>query len=267
MSASTVYLWRGGTLEPRDDCDLRPATTLVADSWLVKGGAVLALDLHRTRFMSSIPPGQLLFDPAEFWDAAIAAIPRTGEWFPRIELRIQSGAPQLIFRLREAPELKRSIVLATHVGEDPRTAPRVKGPDLEAMTRLRSAAQARGADDAVLLSPDGFVAEGSTTSLLWWRGDALCVPDDQIDRIDGVTVRSVVTLAAALGCDVQHDSVATNELEGLEVWALNALHGIRIVTSWVDGPATAEEPGRLASWRNRLDKLRYPLPVPDSIAR
>ena len=51
--------------------------------------------------------------------------------------------------MREAPERKRSIVLATHTGRDPRNAPRFKGPDLEAMTRLRTEAQKRGADEAV----------------------------------------------------------------------------------------------------------------------
>ena len=88
------------------------------------------------------------------------------------------------------------------------------------------------------------------------------MPADDIDRVDGVTVRSVVTLATALGIDVLHESVRPEELDGLEVWALNALHGIRIVTSWVDGPATAEEPGRLATWQARLDALRKPLPEP-----
>ena len=57
------------------------------------------------------------------------------------------------------------------------------------------------------------------------------------------------------------------ELDGLEVWALNALHGIRIVTSWIDGPATAEEPGRLATWQARLDALRKPLPEPGAEPR
>ncbi|MDQ1606009.1 MAG: hypothetical protein QOJ18_376, partial [Microbacteriaceae bacterium] len=44
------------------------------------------------------------------------------------------------------------------------------------------------------------------------------------------------------------------------IWAVNALHGIRIVTAWVDGPQTAEEPGRLTKWRTLLDRLRKPLP-------
>jgi branched-subunit amino acid aminotransferase/4-amino-4-deoxychorismate lyase len=267
MSAATISLWREDRLEPRDDCDVLPATIEAADSWLVADGAVRGLDLHRTRFMNSIPrESYRALDPEAFWHASIAAIPREGSWFPRVELRTQSQAPQLLLRLRKAPELKRSIVLRTHRGRDPRTAPRFKGPDLEAMTRLRTEAQQHGADEAVLLSPEGHVAEGSTTSLAWWRGDALCVPADDIERMDGVTIRSVVTLATALGVDVLHESVTPDELDGTEVWALNALHGIRIVTAWIDGPATAEQPGRLATWRARLDALRRPLPEPGAEA-
>jgi branched-subunit amino acid aminotransferase/4-amino-4-deoxychorismate lyase len=261
MSVATVSLWGEDRLEPRDDCDVLPAVIEAADSWLVVDGLVRGLDLHRTRFMTAIPRGRYRqLDPDAFWDAGIAAIPREGSWFPRVELRTQRTTPQLLLRLREAPELRRSIVLATHAGRDPRTAPSVKGPDLEAMTRLRTRSQDLGADEAVLLTPGGHVAEGSTTSLAWWRGDTLCVPSNEIERIDGVTIRSVVTLAAALGIDVLHESVTPGELDGLEVWALNALHGIRIVTSWVGGPATAEEPGRRADWQARLDALRRPLP-------
>jgi branched-subunit amino acid aminotransferase/4-amino-4-deoxychorismate lyase len=267
MSATTVYLWRDGALEARDDCDVLPASIEAADSFLVTNGTMLALELHRTRFMTSIPRGRYLqLDPAEFWETSLATIPRTGDWFPRFELRTQLFTPQLLLRMREAPERKRSIVLLTHGGRDPRTAPRFKGPDLEAMTRLRTIAQKHGADEAVLLDAHGHIADGTTTSIAWWRGESLCVPADDIDRVDGVTVRSVVTLASAMGIDVLHESVPPSELTGLEVWALNALHGIRIVTSWIDGPSTAEQPGRLAAWQARLDALRKPLPASESQA-
>jgi len=61
--------------------------------------------------------------------------------------------------------------------------------------------------------------------------------------------------------DVRREVAPLADLDGAEVWALNALHGIRIVTRWVDGPGVAEQPGRLAAWRARLDALRRPLPV------
>jgi branched-subunit amino acid aminotransferase/4-amino-4-deoxychorismate lyase len=129
------------------------------------------------------------------------------------------------------------------------------------MTRLRTEAQQRGTDEAVVLDAAGIVAEGSTTALAWWTGEALCVPSIELPRVDSVTLRSVLALAAATGVDVLHDSVSPEALEGREVWALNALHGIRIVTGWVDGPATAELPGRLDLWRTRLEALRKPLPA------
>lgn len=260
-AAATTFRWEDGVLEARDDCDVMPASIEAADSWLVTDGTVLALDLHRSRFLTSIPRGLLpRLDPGAFFDAAIAALPREDDWFPRVELRTQLLRPQLLFRLRPAPERSRSIVLATHTGRDPRTAPRFKGPDLEAMTRLRTSVQSQGAGDAVILTPEGWIADGSTTCLAWWRGDALAIPSDEIARIDSVTLRSVLALAAATGVDVLHEEARPADLEGCEVWALNALHGLRIVTSWIGGPATAEQPGRLESWRRRLDALRRPLP-------
>jgi len=274
MSAATTFRWQGGVLRERDDCDVAPATLLAADSWLVTEGRVLALGLHRMRFLDAV--AELAerrgvsnevdsLDVEGFWNASIAQIPRAGDWFPRVELRVQHEAAEFLFRLRAAPQRHRSIVLATHQGDDPRREPWIKGPDLEAMTRLRTEAQSRHADEAVLLDgvddgPERYVAEGSTSCLAWWTGDALCVPSIDLPRIDSVTLRSVLALATATGVDVLHDTVMPSQLEGLEVWALNALHGIRIVTAWVDGPATAEQPGRLDIWRARLDALRKPLP-------
>lgn len=257
-----LYRWQGSGLQFLDYCDPSELTLEVADSWLVSAGSVLALELHRSRFFSSIVARG--FDPTmaeEFWDAALAAIPRSGDWFPRVELLSRDGAPQLQFRLRSAPERTRSLVLATYAGEDPRTALTIKGPDLAAMLRIRTDVQKLGADDAVLLSPLGLVVEGAHTALLWWRGDVLCAPAAEFDRIDSVTARSILGLATALGITISFEAVTPEELDALEVWAVNALHGIRIVTSWVDGPSTAEEPGRLSRWRSLLDTLRKPLPA------
>ncbi|MCS0499229.1 aminotransferase class IV [Protaetiibacter mangrovi] len=263
--AATTSLWQGGELVPRDDCDLAPAIVEVADSWLVEEGTVRGLELHRERFLTSIPRSRARdLDLESFWSASIAGIPRHGAWFPRVELREQLGMPQLLFRLREAPALQRSLILTTHTGRDPRTQPTVKGPDLGAMVRLRTEAQRRGADEAVIVDDDGHIVEGSTTCLVWWDGGTLCVPDRTMPRIPSITERTVVALATALSIPIDEQRVRPEELDGREVWALNALHGIRIVTAWQGGPAsTAEEPGRLSRWRLRLDALRRPLPEPD----
>jgi branched-subunit amino acid aminotransferase/4-amino-4-deoxychorismate lyase len=259
MSASTIHRWLNGALDPVDYCDSAETTVSVADSWFVSNGSTLALALHRDRFLGAVQRrSPLPVDANAFWDAAIAAIPREGDWFPRVELQIVGGGPLLVLRLREAPERTRSVVVATHAGEDPRAQPTVKGPDLQRLLAARTAVQAKGAGEAVILSPDGFVIEGAYSGLLWWRGKILCLPSAEFARIDSVTVRSVLALAAALGVETFEEAVTPSELEGTELWSLSALHGIRIVTRWVDGPSLAELPGRLATWRTRLEALAQP---------
>lgn len=250
--------WTGDGLAPSEGAEHR-GDIAVADSWFVGDGAALALGLHRDRFLATAITAAAPHDVARFWDAAVAAIPREGAWFPRVEVRIDAGAPELVMRLREAPPRHRSAILATHSGSDPRREPRVKGPSLDALERLRAAARTEGADDIVILDELGHVVEGGATALAWWRGDILCLPAEELDRVDSVTARSVTALATATAVPISWETTTPLELDGLEVWALNALHGPRIVTRWIDGPRTAEEPGRLAAWRARLEVLRAPL--------
>jgi branched-subunit amino acid aminotransferase/4-amino-4-deoxychorismate lyase len=232
----------------------------VADSWLVVDGTALALGLHRERFLGSMLAEARSSSNAEhFWDAAIALIPRTGDWFPRVELQRRHESQLLVFRLRSAPPRSNSLVEMTWTGHDPRTAPTIKGPDLQAMTRVRTAAQAHGAAEAILTSADGYVIEDSHSGLAWWRGNILCTPASELARVSSVTVRSLLTLATALGIDTYEESVTPAEIADTELWSLNALHGIRIVTKWIDGPNLAELPGRLALWRARMDALRKPI--------
>lgn len=245
-----IYRWSGNSLDLLDYCELTESTIVAADSWLVENGRTLALDLHRSRFLSNAPHA------AAFWDASVAAIPRDGDWFPRVELHSNG---RMLFRLRSAPARSRAVALVTHHGDDTRTTPTVKGPDLAAMRRLRAAAQVAGADEAVILSPDGYVVEGSYSALVWWRGAILCAPPAEFDRVPSVTARSLIGLATALGVETHDEAVTPAELDGTEVWALNALQGPRIVTRWIDGPATAELPGRLAQWRLRLGALAHPM--------
>lgn len=234
---------------------------LAADSFLVDAGRVLALDVHRRRFLAALRQQTAAVpDPAAFLDAAVATLPRTGAWFPRVEaLRGPDGDVARLL-LRPAPERTDSVVLRDHDGPDPRTMPRVKGPDLHALGALRRRAARHGASEAVILGEDGTLVEGAYSAILWWHGDALAVVEGDVPRIASVTERSIVALATALGVDVLHERARPADLDGREVWAVSALHGIRLVRGWIGGPATAAEPGRARAWRLRLDALRRELP-------
>jgi len=260
MSVESIFRWHDGVLIPLDYCDMTETVIEVADSWLVIDGSVLGIGLHRARFFASVPESlRAEIRADEFWDAAMALIPRSGEWFPRVELQRRPDSHLLVFRLRSAPQRTNHLAVMTWPDGDPRTVPAVKGPDLETMTRLRTAAQAAGANEAVITTTEGYIVEDSHCGLLWWRGDILCGPPADFARVDSVTVRTVLTLAAALGVETYEEAVTPSEIADTELWSLNALHGIRIVTSWVDGPALAQLPGRLALWRARMDALRKPI--------
>ncbi|MGV8969136.1 MAG: aminotransferase class IV [Microbacteriaceae bacterium] len=258
---ATVYNWRDGQLIADDIGAVPDASIVVADSWFVSEGTALAIGMHRERFFAGIPSEHSeSLRLNEFWTQAIALIPSEGQWFPRVELhKSEGGGVTLVMRLRSAPERSRSAVVATWRGEDLRSVPLVKGPDLEAMSFIREALLPLGAQEGIILSPDGYIVEGAYSSLVWWRGNILCAPANHLARVDSVTAKALLGIAGALGTDVHFESVTPAEIDGTELWALSALHGPRIVTTWIDGPHLAELPGRLALWRGKLEALRRPL--------
>ncbi|MGH1548863.1 aminotransferase class IV [Leifsonia poae] len=185
-------------------------------------------------------------------------MPADGAWFPRFELVRAREALRLRFRLRPAPALTESLVVATADG-DPRRVPHLKGPDIDRLSALRQRAQRVGAQEAVILD-GGHVSDGATSALLWWRNGTLFAPPFSLPRVDSVAARTVRGIAAAVGVPVEEETVRPSELDGAVLWAVNALHGIRAVTSWVDGPALALDPARTDAWRARFAALARPLP-------
>lgn len=231
---------------------------LVADSWLVRDGRVRGLDRHRERFVRSCgecagPPSYRLL---EFWQAMTDALPRGGEWFPRVEL-----TPRHVrLRLRPAPPLGTGVRVWAVGQSDPRTVPRRKGPELDALAAVRVRASDVGADEAVLVDPSGLVLESATASVLWWEDDTLCLPPPRLPLLPGVTAALVRERALREGVRVAHRERTVPELDGREVWLVNALHGIRPVTEWVSGPLEAAPARHAPEWRTWLDLLMEPLP-------
>jgi branched-subunit amino acid aminotransferase/4-amino-4-deoxychorismate lyase len=259
VTACPRLRWTGASdgFEPAD----APGQVQIADSWLVAEGQVRAFGAHARRFSAAcaglfgIETGQT----REFMYAAAARLPAQGRWFPRAELVLASGTPRLQLWIRPAPPPGRTIRLWLPTTPDTRTCPRVKGPDLDWLARQREAAVAAGADEAVLVSRAGRVLEGSTTSILWWRDDKLCVPGDDAGVLPGITRLILLDLAAAIGVPIVFSSPVPAELAGLEVWAVNALHGIRPVTGWVGADIEPGPVRRAARWQRYLDEFTAPI--------
>jgi branched-subunit amino acid aminotransferase/4-amino-4-deoxychorismate lyase len=255
VTADFRLRWRHDLLVPTQ-ADGRP---FIVDSWLVDNGRVRAFDRHVRRFADSCWSVAAVSeqDVTAFMTAVAARIPTAGRWFPRVELvdgRLEAW-------IRPAPQRGEHVRLWVYEGRDRRTAPTVKGPDLEHLLDLRSLAIEYGADEAAIRSPLGYLLEGSTTSLMWWRGDTLCTPAATTQLLSGVTSSLLTRLALADGFAVQAESVTPEELSGLETWTVNALHGIRPVTAWVGADSVPGPVTRARHWQDRLEAVATATPT------
>jgi len=247
----------GDGFEPTD----QPGHVWIVDSWLVAEGKVRAFEAHARRFSAACAElsGIATEQARQFMHAAAGRLPAEGRWFPRAELALASGIPRLQLWIRPAPPPGRTVRLWLSATPDTRTCPRIKGPDLDWLARQREAAAAAGADEAALVSRVGQVLEGATTSILWWRDNKLCAPDEGASVLPGITRSVLLDAAAASGVPIVFSSPGPAELAGLEVWAVNALHGIRPVTGWVGAHIEPGPVRQAARWQRYLDEIASPI--------
>jgi branched-subunit amino acid aminotransferase/4-amino-4-deoxychorismate lyase len=105
-----------------------------------------------------------------------------------------------------------------------------KTTDRAQFDRALDAARAAGADDALLLTPGGFVAETAIWSVLWWDYDELCGPAAELGILPGVGRARVTELAGK----VEERRSTLKDLEGLPLFLVNAVRGV-VPVATLDG--------------------------------
>lgn len=114
-----------------------------------------------------------------------------------------------------------------------------KVTERSAFVTAQSEARATGADDALLLTASGLVAEGTVWSIFWWEGDRLATPPLALGVLPGVGRARVLELEPAVEREctpevlVRRSVFATNAVRGVVPIAL--LAGERLA----DHPRTA----------------------------
>ena len=253
----SFYRFQSGVLVPCQD-EVDEVRLAAADSWLVEDGRVRNLEWHFERFAGWVRDADPIVaqDLPSFFELVVQSIPLEGRWFPRMELHLEcEGEAVLFLRLRQAPEPAREIVLWTYPEVDPRATPEIKGPDLSLGMQLRRKAIVHGADEAVLLNAEGFIAEGALAAIVWWDNDVLCAPNDSTRWLPSITRREVFEIAHQAGFSTRLVHAKPADLIGLEIWALSSLHGIRPVVDWVDLGGPVGAPKHLESFEKRLRLL------------
>lgn len=260
-AAEGLHAWTADGWRAVDWCDPHEGRLLVADSWRVVDGRARGLERHRDRFLRSVAAiAGAPTDAEAAVDAALDALPRSGDWFPRLELRERGGGTALELRLRPTPPTATEVVVAT-APHDPRTQPLVKGPDLDALQALRVAVQPHGAGEAVIVDAQGRIVEGAYSALLWWRGETLVQPAEALARIPSVTAALVREAARDEGVPMASENAEPDALAGCELWVLSALHGLRVATEWVGGPSLGAgvQVARGRAWLAAAERSLYPV--------
>jgi branched-subunit amino acid aminotransferase/4-amino-4-deoxychorismate lyase len=266
MPAATRFapllLWETEIRDGFEDGRYRP---VVADSWLLEHGRVRGYQLHWRRFADAVRGfGVAAGRVARFRASVTTALPRSEVWFPRIELHL--GPPQrLALRLRPAPPRTAAARGWLWPHPDPRRLPHIKGPDFEALGKIRAAAHDEGADEALLLDESGRVREGAFSTIYWWADGILHTPPADGRILPGVTRQLLLTRCAELGLPVRHRCPTVAELLDSEVWITSALHGIRVLTQINGRPTAPADERRLHEWRAHLDALMEPIPNSEAI--
>lgn len=89
-------------------------------------------------------------------------------------------------------------------------------------------ARSAGADDAVLLTAEGYVAEATIWTLFWWEGERLATPALDLGVLPGVARARLAKLAGGLA----ERRVKVEELDGRSLFVANAARGVVQVVEW-----------------------------------
>jgi len=263
--SEAVFEFSASGMTPLPPQQLYPLPTLVSDSWLVTEGLTVSWEKHVERFFRSVlGETEIPRDTLKaFVHEVHARTPDAGRWFPRVEVVSHPEGHRLRYRHRRAPESQATAVLA-RAPHDPRTRPRVKGPDLEELLALRTAVAPSGATEAIIVDAQDRIVEGAYSTVMVWPAhtDRVCVIDPTLPRLPSVTEAVLVEIARTQGVEVGETLTSVDELQDAEVWVVSALHGVRLATAFIEGPGLNTDPERSARWRALWHQAARPPTLP-----
>ncbi len=183
----------------------------------------LALSAHLTGFQ--VAPGALQQSLQEF-------LPFVSEGNWRVRLTVLRGLDeQQHFLWTAGPEPAPREDAAIQIS-DFRLDPQNPVAGAKTISRIefqvaRSQAQAAGAFEAVLCTTDGHLAEGTSSNIFLWIGDALHTPSLDCGILGGVTRESVIQACISAEITVFERKIELNELDAaVEVYITNAVIGL-----------------------------------------
>src|SRR2546422_10825477 len=168
------------------------------------------LERHLARLRASSLALGLAPPPDDLSDL-LRSIVGSGDRVVRLELR--DGHPEITTRDTSAWRSP-AIVVSDEVH---RSYPN-KTTQREHFGRALTNAKRIGADDALLFTAQGEIAEGTAWNLFWWDGDTLCTPAADLGILPGIARGRIMELA-----EVQEVRAPGTALAGRSLYLANAV--------------------------------------------
>ena len=193
----------------------------------VREGRLPFLDRHLARLTRSLAELGLP-KPTQDLTRLAAPFAETGDAVLRLE--VLDGRASVT--VRDLPALDPPAVI---MASEPHHPYRHKTTDRDCFEDAAEEALVAEADDALLVTPEGWVAEGTTWSVFWWDGDRLRTPALELGILPGIARARVLELerAAEGGAGERHPR---GSLEGKSLFLANAVRGVVPIAS-LDGAA------------------------------
>ena len=133
-------------------------------------------------------------------------------------------------------------LLADSVQTSPSVISFLKGPNAALYTLAALEKETRRADELILLSPRGFIAEATASSLIWLQGNTLYFSESEpTGAVAGVRLAALTTQATQAGWRIRAVTNRPNYLELADAVATVSVTGIRWLGA-VEGRTFGENP-------------------------
>ncbi len=190
----------------------------------VREGRIPLLERHLARLERSLRELDLA-RPSQDVAALVQPFAETDDAVLRVEVR--GGRASVT--VRELPPIEPPAVITAP--EPHRPYPH-KTTERDCFVHAAERAVATGADDALLLTPEGLVAEGTVWTLFWWEGDRLSTPALELGILPGIGRARVLELAP----QVEEGRFPRAALAGKGLFLTNAVRGVLPIAA-LDGTA------------------------------
>lgn len=189
----------------------------------VRDGRIPFLDRHLARLARSLAELGLT-KPKQDIVKLVTPFSATDDAVLRLE--VLDGRASVT--VRELPALEPPAVITA---SEPHHLYPHKTTDRDCFVDAAEEAEVAEADDALLVTPEGWVAEGTTWNLFWWHGTELRTPALDLGVLPGVARARVLELERA--AEGPHPRGA---LDGKSLFLTNAVRGVVAIAS-LDGAA------------------------------